>query len=109
MFAHLVVDRSPLLLVKAILIWHFLAGLSLAFAAPVWEEASVVAVWSDCQAFQGRGAVDEAEARILNDGGENPNESFEQLLERLRHLLRPTPFPAVGLLISVTSCSALPR
>jgi hypothetical protein len=89
--------------VKSLLVVQLLAGLFLTFVAPAFERASTVALWSDFMAFQARVRADEAGARILSYGGEDPKESFEQLLNRLWQLPNPT-FPRVlGILISVSS------
>jgi hypothetical protein len=93
--------------VRAILIFHLVAGLSLTFAWPLLEQARVVALWSDFQAFKARVASDEAGARILNYGGENPRQGFEQLLTRLWNLRHPQHSRIIGLILSITSALGL--
>jgi len=93
--------------VKTLLILQLLAGLALAFITPAFQQADAVALWSDFKAFEARVRADEAGSRILDFGGENPKEGFEQLLDRLFNLGPSLPSRAIGLLISGSSAVAL--
>lgn len=88
---------------KLILIFQLLAGLFLAFIAPAFQRASTTALWSDFKAFEARVRADEAGERVLNYGGENPKESFQQLLKQLWQLPKPMLPRIIGVLISISS------
>ena len=95
------------MLVKTILLFQLLAGLALVVLVPGFERAKVTALWSDFKMFEARVRADDAGVRILNYGGENPNDSFKHLLERLRRSHTSEFSQAVGLLISIISASSI--
>jgi hypothetical protein len=70
---------------RVILSLIFIAGIATAIS-PVTGQARATALWSDFRAFQGRVQADPAGERILGYGGENENEDFDVLLDRLFHI-----------------------
>ena len=94
-------------LVKLLLLLQLLTGLALATIVPAFQRTQLLALASDFEAFQDRVRSDEAGARILHFGGENPKDSYDQLMKRLWSLQPPNVSIAIGVFISITSCLSL--
>ena len=85
---------------KVILSALFLAGLATALVIPLAEQARATAVWSDFMAFETRVQSDPHGERILDYGGENEDENFSALLDRLYALADPSPARGIGFSIA---------
>ena len=52
----------------------------------MFQGAKTIAVWSDFKAYEYRVQQDKQCAHVLNSGGENVDESFNDLLEKIWNL-----------------------
>ena len=92
---------------KIVLLLIFLLGLTMSVIIPVLEQARAVAIWSDFKAFGSRAAADPAGERILAYGGENKEENFENLLDRLFGLNDSSPARPLGFAIAFLAAFGL--
>lgn len=92
---------------KILLALIFVAGLATAFLIPASEQSRATVLWSDFLAFQTNVLSDPAGKRILDYGGENPDENFGALLEKLRNLNYSAPAEAIGFAIAALAAVGL--
>lgn len=85
---------------KIILSLILFSGLATALS-PHAGKAKTVALWSDFKAFESRVLADPAGERVLSYGGENQEDSFSILLDRLFHLHESSSATVLGLVTSV--------
>lgn len=77
-----------------------LLGLGTSFVVPTAGKARVTALWSDFLSFQSRVQADPDGERILNYGGENEQENFSILVDRLFRVNDTSLATALGLAIA---------
>lgn len=92
---------------KLILTLILLLGLFTAWIVPMTEQSRATGLWSDFLTFKSRVEADPAGDRILAYGGENEEENFEVLVNRLRHLNDSSPATLLGLSISILATIGL--
>lgn len=91
---------------RLIFILLILCGLLIAIQPP-FSRARVVGLWSDFKQFEANVArLDDGQAALAL-GGENPKESFADLLQKLSDLQSSPTVSYLGILVSVLSAFAL--